>query len=338
MAQGQQFLPEDQKVDDVGEHERDDRAPAEVAEHERRGPFPDPRHHQHGRRGEVGERAPDRNVDEEQAERGVLQALARLQVVELAREQHGGDGHGRRFGDERPENRRDGQDRQPPRRRGLLAEAGDAAQRALGKDDDRARGRQRHDDDDEQRLGVVDGIVDVVRGRCPTLAGRDRNEEDHGPQPEDHFDLAEEVHHLGGDARSRLPALGAQPLVVHVLQLMRPAGEVRRREGVQDGEEENRRRHRVEGVDVDAIGERAEDVVLRGRIGRQRQGYCLGGLGLQTHRLIICAAAREPGTTAPSPRRAEVPRRACLHASSRRHVVTWRDRRRRVIKLRGEHA
>ena len=110
-----ELAAEDQEVATGGDEDREHRPPAEVPEHERRVPVPRPRHHQHGRRGEMRQRAADRHVDEQQAERRVLQSRARLQVVELAREQQRADGHRRRLGDERSEHGPDDQDRDPPR-------------------------------------------------------------------------------------------------------------------------------------------------------------------------------------------------------------------------------
>ena len=54
------------------------------------------------------------------------------QIVELPREQQRADRHRRRLGDERAEQRPDGEDRHPPGRRRAAAEAGHAAQRAFG--------------------------------------------------------------------------------------------------------------------------------------------------------------------------------------------------------------
>ena len=90
------------------------RPPSEVPEHERRVPAPRTRHHQHRRRGEMRQRAADRDVHEKQSERRVLERGARLQIVELARQQQRADRHRRRLGDERAEQRPDRQDRDPP--------------------------------------------------------------------------------------------------------------------------------------------------------------------------------------------------------------------------------
>ena len=92
-----------------------------------------------------------------------------LEIVELPREEQRADRHRRRLGDERAEQRADGQDREPPRRRRAAAERGQPPQRALGERDDRPRRRERHDHDDEQRLGVGDAVVEVVLGAVPAL-------------------------------------------------------------------------------------------------------------------------------------------------------------------------
>ena len=113
------------------------------------------------------QRAADGHVHEQQAERRVFEPRRGAQIVELARQQQRADRHGRRLGDERPEDRADGQDRQPPRARRGTAETCDPAQRGLGKPDDGPRRGQRHDHHDKHRLGVVHRVVEVVRGGVP---------------------------------------------------------------------------------------------------------------------------------------------------------------------------
>ena len=189
--------------------DRQHRPPAEVAHDKGRVPAPGARDHQDRRRGKVGERAADGHVHEQQAQRRVLQARRRLQVVELARQQQRADRHRRRLGDERPQHRADRQNRQPPRAGVPPPEAGDAAQRGLGKHDDGPRRGQRHDHDDEHRLGVVDRVVEVVRGGVHPRCAVDGHHQHDGPEAEDHLDLAEKVQQLGRHARLRAQALGA---------------------------------------------------------------------------------------------------------------------------------
>ena len=80
-------------------------------------------------------------------------------------------------------------------------------QRRFGEPDDRPRGRERHDDHDEQRLRVVDRVVEIVRRRVPAGESGDRDEQHHRPQTEDDLDLAQEVQQLRRDARRRRCAL-----------------------------------------------------------------------------------------------------------------------------------
>ncbi len=129
-----------------------------LAEHEGQAPAVLRRDHQDRRRGEMGEGAADGDVDEEQAERAVLQPRGRVQLVEVPREEERADRHRGRLGDERAEERPDRQDRGPPGERRLPAEARDAPDALLGEGEDRPRRGDRHDDDHEHRLGEVDAV------------------------------------------------------------------------------------------------------------------------------------------------------------------------------------
>ena len=94
LSQCLQVPAEIQIVRNRRQRNRKRSVPAELGQHERRVPFPDPRHHQHRWRREVRQRSTDRHVDEQEAERGVFQRDRRLQVVELAPEQQRGNRHG----------------------------------------------------------------------------------------------------------------------------------------------------------------------------------------------------------------------------------------------------
>lgn len=56
-----------------------------------------------------------------------------------------------------------------------------------------------------------------------------------------------------------------------VLDTMRPGSEPRRKKRVDDGEQKNARRDRIERIRGDAIGECGKDTVLRRWILRQRR-------------------------------------------------------------------
>ena len=236
-------------------------------------PAPGARDHQDRRRGKVRERAADGHVHEQQAQRRVLEARRRLQVVELARQQQRADRHRRRLGDERPEHRADGQDRQPPRRRRAATEAGHAAQRGLGKPDDGPRRGQRHDHDDKHRLGVVDRVVEVVRGGVPRPGappsppaarwprGRRR------PRPRRQSAAAPPARLGCGPRPWRWRAL-----VVPVLDVVGQRRKARRQERVQDGQHEDAGDHGVERIGV-APGPRAWRADRRRRPGRPQAGW-----------------------------------------------------------------
>ena len=114
----------------------------------------------------------------------------------------------------------------------------DPPQGRLGEPDDRPRRRERHDHDDEQRLGVVDRVVDVVPWPSPSRVRRDRDEQDDRPQAEDHFDFAEEVQHLGAQTRRRRPPC-ARARDRGAAAPVRETGEARGRKRVEDRQEED---------------------------------------------------------------------------------------------------
>ncbi len=268
----------------IAEH----RPPAEVPEHEGRAPAPRPRDHQDGRRGEMGQRAANRHVHEEQPERGVLQSRARLQVVELAREEEGADRHRRRFGDERTDQGPDDQDRGPPRARRSPSGVGHHSQGGFSEADDRPRRRQRHDDDHEQGLGVNHEVIEVVLRRLPAGVADHRHQQHQGPEAEDDLDLAEKVQQLGGDARSLAAALGPRAFVVPVLDAVREVGESRRREGVHDGEHEDARGHHVERLDLGPLPKGFDDgLAARIGIGGERPGEGPEDFGRRRHPITI---------------------------------------------------
>ena len=138
---------------------------------------------------------------------------------------------------------------------------GDTAQRALGERDDRARRRQRHDHDHKQRFRVVDAFREVVLRRLPAFGQRHGDEQHHRPQPEHHFDFTEEMQDLGPTL-----GLGGCPgrqtsCVRGVLHPVRQRRELRRDERVHDRQQKDRRRHRVERIDANALREQMEERV-----------------------------------------------------------------------------
>ncbi len=234
------------------------------------------------------QRAANRHVHEEQPERGVLQSRARLQIVELAREQERADGHGCRLGDERPEDGTDDQNGAPPRGGRSTPGVGYAAQRRLRESDNRTGRRERHDDDDEQRFRVVDHVVEVMPRRFPAGIADHRDEEHDRPEAEDDFDLAEKVQHPGSHARRLGPSVGAGALVVSALAVVRERGEAGRRERVDDGQQEDRRGDRVERFDVRAFPENlADGLAARIGIGRKGPGELLEHLGRRHHPITL---------------------------------------------------
>ena len=176
----------------VDEH-RDRCFPAEGGEHEGAVPMPRRRDHQHRRCG-IGAQGPaDRDVDEQDADRQVLDALRHVRSEDLRREHQGRDRHRCRLGDERTEQRHCGQ-AQPSsgQRRGQ----GHCARRHAHPPDHghqhRPRSRNHHHHKDEQRFGVVARLR--ISQRTGPAACQSHCEDEHdGPEPEDDLDLAGEV-------------------------------------------------------------------------------------------------------------------------------------------------
>ncbi len=230
-----------------------------MSEHERGRPIPGTRHHEHRRRRKVRQRAADRNVDEEQAERCVLQGRARIEIVELAGEEQSADRHRRRLGYERPENRTNDQDRDPPRAGRPASGVSDATQGILRERHDRSRRRQRHDDDDEQGLGVIDLVVEVMLGVLPAVIREHRREQHDRPEAEHDFDFAEKVQEFGGHARRAASALGVGARILVMLNAIREGSNTRGGKRVQNCADKDRRGNAVEGIGMQAFRQDIEN-------------------------------------------------------------------------------
>ena len=98
-----ELIAEVEPENEVGNDNGGGGFPAEMLEHERHVPVPFAGDHEHWRGGEMSERAADRDVDEEEAERGVGEFGGRESIVEFLCEEECGDGHGGGLGDERAE-------------------------------------------------------------------------------------------------------------------------------------------------------------------------------------------------------------------------------------------
>ena len=84
----------------VRREDPDDRLPSKFQEHVTKPPFPFAGHHNHGRRGKMGERAANRNINEEKSKCGVTERHTGLKPVESVHEEESADGHRGRFRDE----------------------------------------------------------------------------------------------------------------------------------------------------------------------------------------------------------------------------------------------
>ena len=99
--------------------------------------------------------------------------------------------------------------------------------------------------------------------RCsrPSARRDDGDYQGHTPERENHFDLAEEVQELRGDAWQWRDAGGCGTGVSCVLDLVGRLREPGRNEGMDHCQEEDRRRDRVEGVRFDPGAQDVKETV-----------------------------------------------------------------------------
>ena len=209
--------------------------------------------------------------------------------------------------------------RRRDRRRGRSA--------AFREADDRPRRGQRHDDDDEQRLGVVDGVVEVVlRGR-PTGMQRDGDEQRDDPEAEDDFHFAEEVQHLGRRARPWRQTCRPRALVVPALNTMCERREPRGRKGVQDGERKDGGCDDGEGIHLRPQLQRGEQAVGRNGVGVEWGGKHLltlpaSGRSGKVEKQVLVRDRATPSTAAV----ATVPVPVARHRDADNDRLRHRDR------------
>ena len=171
------------------------------------------------------------------------------------------------------------------------------------------RRRDRHDDDDEDRLREVHAVGDVGVDRARTEDRRHRGEERDRPDAEDHLHLAEEMEDLHAEAVSPGAALGLDLLPQVMRRGHQPGGE----EGVNDREEEDRRRDEVHRIDRDPVDQhldQAHPLFTRVRREREREPEVEG----RAHR---GPDSREPAPRPVRPRRKARRRTAAGTASAR---------------------
>ena len=167
----------------------------------------------------------------------------------------GANRHGPWFGDERAQNRTDGQDPDPPCGRRAAADSGDTSQGRLGESDDRPRRGEGHDHYDEQRFSVGDGLADVVSGHLPPEVHRGCDEQDPGPQAEYHLDFSQEVENLRAHTRRHRSAGCAALCIVTLLHPVCETSNACCRKRVENRQDEHTRGNGVEGLDLNAHGE-----------------------------------------------------------------------------------
>jgi len=156
---------------------------------------------------------------------------------------------------------------------------GDQAKHLHGKLHHGTAGRDGHDDDDEKRLGVLDGLVEINAGNGRPFAQAKRDGQRDDPDAEDHLDFAKKMKNGGGYALAKTArrfVIGAvvfreQGLMAN-LNSVRHMKDFRREEGVDDGEKKDERGDDVERLGVNPSGEeRPERGGVRVPIGLKRR-------------------------------------------------------------------
>jgi hypothetical protein len=184
--------------DDAGVDQNGDQgAPAEVQQHVGAVPAPGSGHHQHRRRGIGGERPADRYVNEQHAQRPVLQPLGHTGAEHGGGQHQGRQRHRGRLRDERAGERHQGQ--AEPGLRDLGTDRHQSCKQAHQGTrglQHRPRGGHHHHDEHEQRLGVV-ARLGVVDGGSGTLDQGHGQHQDEGPEAKHDLDLAQQVEQSG---------------------------------------------------------------------------------------------------------------------------------------------
>ena len=135
-----------------------------------------------------------------------------------------------------------------------------------------------------KRLGVVDRVVDVVLRGFPAGIRTDHGKQHDRPQAEHHFDLAEKVQDFGGDARGRRLSALVGRRSSPVLHPMGQCGEPRSGERVENRDEKDQRRERVQWLDLHPGGKlRPKRLIRCGRICLQRARDLLHSVDLVNH-------------------------------------------------------
>ena len=200
-----EFFFKDREVEDVGEKDPDDGFPTEVQEHVFHPKVPLRSDHEHWRRRKMGEGSAHGDIDKEETEGGVGELIGRVKIKEFLGQQHRGDGHGCRLGDEGSENGGDGQGGEPPGGGGASEELGDLIDHGLGKANDGPGGGDGHNDDHEEGFGEVDVLADVefelFEASSQAVALYPKEPENGGtegehPNSENGFNLTEKVEEI----------------------------------------------------------------------------------------------------------------------------------------------
>ena len=196
----EQFFAKCREEQGIRHEDTHDSFPPEVHEHVADPPIPFSCHHHDRWRGEVGERAADGDVHEEEPEGRIAQVHAWLELVESVHQQQGADGHRGGLGDERSEEGSHGEDREPPGEGSLSPKGRKERQAALGKAKDGLRARDGHDYENEDRLGVFHAI-EIMDHCFPALERDDGDRQRNRPNSEHRFDLAKEMEEGGLEAQ-----------------------------------------------------------------------------------------------------------------------------------------
>jgi hypothetical protein len=196
VLQAAQFTREQEGHADRIDQHRHGGLPADMGQHVAEVKAPGLGDHQHRRRGIGRERATDRDVDEQRAERGVLQRRGSARKDGVLHQQRG-QGHRGRLGDEGAQQRHDRQrgeeEGHGTRQRnhphdGLHGNRGRLQHGATAGDD--------HDREHEQRFGEV-AAVEVGQRLAFAHHEGHHDHQDHGPEAKDDLDLGQQMPDAG---------------------------------------------------------------------------------------------------------------------------------------------
>ncbi len=171
--------------------------PSKMRRHMNAIPMPGGSHHQHRRRGKRGQRATDGDIHKEHAESAVFQPLRDPLSKHLRSQHECGQRHGSRLGNQRTDEWHERKAEPYPRDSRVHGnQRSDRGNEALHCLQNRLRRSHDHDDEHEERFCILTRFR-IFNGLLAAGDQRHCDKQNKGPEPEDHFDFAEQVKQAG---------------------------------------------------------------------------------------------------------------------------------------------